>query len=203
MYKIVTDHLTLREIKAKDVFGYSELFTDKETMDLFGGPAVTNDLEIADVIQNKRKEFESGVSIFWTITETEEREFIGFVRLMSYKSYYFDASFESMGELRNSPELLNYIDRENGWELDYALLKDFRNKGFMSEAISAVLDYCKANSINMIYAKVNSLVNKATTAVLLKNDFIEHLPQANRKGGLGMIYKWENKKRLPNNVYKK
>lgn len=112
---------------------------------------------------------------------------------MSYDSYYFDASFSSMGELRNSPELLNYIDKENGWEIDYALLKEFRNKGFMTEALSAVLDYCKTNSILVIYAKVNSMENKATTAVLLKNDFVEHLPQANQKGGLGMIYKWENK----------
>ena len=193
MQKLVTDHLTLREIKAKDVFGYSELFADKETMDLFGGPTVNNDLEISDVIETKRKEYENGTALFWTITEMEEREFIGFVRLMSYDSYYFDASFSSMGELRNSPELLNYIDRENGWEIDYALLKEFRNKGFMTEAISAVLDYCTTNSIRVIYAKVNSMENKATTAVLLKNDFVEHLPQANQKGGLGMIYKWENK----------
>ena len=193
MQKLITDHLTLREIKAKDVFGYSELFADKETMDLFGGPTVNNDLEISDVIATKRKEYENGTALFWTITETEEREFIGFVRLMSYDSYYFDASFSSMGELRNSPELLNYIDKQNGWEIDYALLKEFRNKGFMSEAISAVLDYCTTNSIRVIYAKVNSMENKATTAVLLKNDFVEHLPQANQKGGLGMIYKWENK----------
>lgn len=193
MQKLVTNNLTLREIKAKDVFGYSELFADKETMELFGGPTVNNDLEISDVIATKRKEYENGTALFWTITETEEREFIGFVRLMSYNSYYFDASFSSMGELRNSAELLNYIDKENGWEIDYALLKEFRNKGFMTEAISAVLDYCKTNSIRVIYAKVNSIENKATTAVLLKNDFVEHLPQANQKGGLGMIYKWENK----------
>lgn len=193
MHKIVTDRLTLREIKSKDIFGYSELFADKETMELFGGPAITNDLEIADIIQQKRKEFENGVSIFWTITETEEREFIGFIRLMSYNSYYFDASFESMVVLRNSPELLRYIDRKNGWELDYALLKDYRNKGFMTEAISAVQDYCRDNSINIVYAKVNSIENKATIAVLVKNGFAEHLPQANHKGGLGMIYKWERK----------
>lgn len=193
MQKLVTDNLTLREIKAKDVFGYSELFADKETMDLFGGPTVNNDLEISDVIATKRKEYENGTALFWTITEKEEREFIGFVRLMSYDSYYFDASFSSMGELRNSPELLNYIDKENGWEIDYALLKEFRNKGFMTEALSAVFDYCKTNSIRVIYAKVNSMENKATTAVLLKNDFVEHLPQADQKGGLGMIYKWDNK----------
>lgn len=193
MQKIITEHLTLREIKAKDVFGYSELFADKETMDLFGGPTVNNDLELSDVISTNREEFENETAIFWTITETVEKEFIGFIRLINYKSHYFDASYSSMGELRNSPEFLNYIDKENGWEIDYALLKKFRNKGFMTETISAVQDYCRVNSICVIYAKVNSLENKATIAVLLKNDFAEHLPQANEKNGLGMIYKWESK----------
>jgi RimJ/RimL family protein N-acetyltransferase len=192
MQKVITKNLTLREIKARDVFGYSELFADIETMDLFGGPTF-NTSEISDVIATKRKEYENGTALFWTITETEKREFIGFVRLMSYNSYYFDKSFSSMGELRNSPELLNYIDKGNGWEIDYALLKEFRNKGVMSEAMSAVLDYCTTNSIRVIYAKVNSVENKPTTAVLLKNDFVAHLPLANQNGGLGMIYKWGNK----------
>lgn len=193
MQKISTSHLTLREIKAKDVFSYSELFTDKETMNLFGGPVVTNDLEIANVIQTNRKEFENGYSIFWTITETEEREFIGFIRIMNYNSYYFDASFDAMGELRNNPDFLEYIDKKNGWELDYALLKGFRNKGLMTEAIFGVQNYCRENAINILYAKVNSLENKATIAVLIKNGFSEHLPQANKNGGLGMIYMWKNK----------
>ena len=190
MQKIITERLTLREIKSKDIFGYSELFSDKETMEQFGGPTINNDLEIKNVIETKRKEFEDGASIFWTITETDEKEFIGFVRLMSYNSYYFDASFESMGNLRNSPELLNYIDKENGWEIDYALLKNFRNQGLMTEAISAIQNFCTENNITLIYAKVNSLTNIATVSVLLKNGFSEHLPQANREGGLGMIYKW-------------
>ena len=193
MQKIITSHLTLREIKAKDVFSYSELFADKETMNLFGGPAVTNDLEIANVIQTKRKEFENCSSIFWTITETEDREFIGFIRIMNYNSYYFNASFEAMGELRNDPDFLEYIDKKNGWELDYALLKGFRNKGLMTEAIFGVQNYCRENAINILYAKVNSLENKATIAVLIKNGFSEHLQQANKNGGLGMIYTWKNK----------
>jgi RimJ/RimL family protein N-acetyltransferase len=191
MQKIVTDRLTLREIKSKDIFGYSEIFSDKETMEQFGASTINNDLEIKNLIETKRKEFEDGASIFWTITETYEKEFIGFVRLMSYNSYYFDLSFESMGELRNSTELLDYIDKENGWEIDYALLKNFRNKGIMTEAIHAVQNFCIENNITLVYAKVNSLSNKATVSVLLKNSFSEHLPQANREGGLGMIYKWD------------
>jgi RimJ/RimL family protein N-acetyltransferase len=192
MKKLTTDGLTLREIKAKDVFGYTELFSDSETMDLFGGPTVKSDIEISNLISIKRQEFENNAALFWTITETEEKEFIGFIRLMNYQSYYFDESYSSMGEERNNPEFLQYIDRQNGWELDYALLPNYRQKGFMTEVIKAVLKYCGESGINTVYAKVNSNTNKPTIAVLLKNGFEEHLPQANHKGGMGMIYSWEN-----------
>lgn len=187
--KLTTDRLTLREIKSKDIFAHTELFSDKETMKLFGGPVITNDLEIKDVIENKRREFENGTATFWVITLTEEKEFIGFIRLMSYSSYYFDTSFSVMGEMKNSSEFLQYIDK-NGWEIDYALLKDYREKGIMTEAMNAVLHYCNINGISPLYAKVNSLTNSATVGLLKKSGFIDHLPQANQDGGLGMIYRW-------------
>jgi RimJ/RimL family protein N-acetyltransferase len=49
MQKIVTDRLTLREIKSKDIFGYSEIFSDKETMEQFGASTINNDLEIKNL----------------------------------------------------------------------------------------------------------------------------------------------------------
>jgi len=191
MEKIYTDRLMLREIKSKDVFGYAELFTDSETMKLFGGSTVSSDLEIKDVIQQKRHEEDEGISFFWTITLAKEREFIGFIRLMSYNSIYFDLSFEIMGALKDSPNFLKYIDRENGWEIHYALLKDYRNKGIMTESIFAIFNFCRENNISPIYAKVNSIENKSTVSVLLKTGFKEHLTQTNLEGKLGMIYKWD------------
>lgn len=191
MQKLVTDRLSLRDVKSKDIFGYTELFSDKDTMKQFGGPPIQNDLGVANIIEQKRREEEKGISFFWTITLSDEREFIGFIRLMSYSSIYFDLSFEAMGDLRNHPELLNYIDKK-GWEVDYALLKEYRNNGIMTEALAAVLDYCDENDMSPVYAKVNSLENKSTISVLNKSNFSELLPQASHEGALGMIYKWGN-----------
>jgi RimJ/RimL family protein N-acetyltransferase len=176
-------------MKAKDIFGHTELFSDIETMKLFGGPTINNDLDIKDIVEFKRKEFESGAALFWVITLTNEKEFIGFIRLKSYGSYYFDSSFSAMGEQRNSPELMRYIDKK-GWEIDYALLKKYRNKGIMDETIKVILDYCKEKRYTPIYAKVNSVQNIATVNLLKNNSFEELLPQANLQGELGMIYKW-------------
>ncbi len=187
MEKFVTERLTLREMKSKDIFGYSTLFSDKDTMRQFGGAPITDDLRIANVIDQKRKEEAAGISLFWTITISDEKDFIGFIRLMSYNSEYFDLSFEAMGDLRNDREFLSQVDK-NGWEVDYALLKEFRNQGIMTEALGEVLKYCQEKHLKPIYAKVNSLENRATTSVLEKLAFSELLPQISNEGQMGMIY---------------
>lgn len=188
--KITSNNLTLREIKSKDMFAYSELFSDEETMELFGGTLVKNLLDVKNVVKNIQNDFIENKAIFWSITENEDREFIGFVRLMNYESDYFDISFEVMGDLKDSSEFNKYIGRK-GWEIDYALLRDFRGKGIMTESLIAVLNFCENNKLLPLFAKVTSNLNKPTIKVLEKCGFKEHLPTQNPKeGGLGMIYKY-------------
>jgi RimJ/RimL family protein N-acetyltransferase len=174
--KLLTPRLILREMKFNDIFGYYEMRSDKETMQLFGGPMLMNDIEIRDIVERLRSESESGISYFWTIVLKEEREFIGYVRLVSYASDYFFRSFGISAESEYYGELLKYFDRKNGWEMTYALLKDERNKGIMREALPAVLGYCEINNIGPIYAKVNHLTNKPSINVLRRNNFKEYLP---------------------------
>ena len=188
--KITSDNLILREIKSKDIFAYSELFSDTDTMALFGGAPVNNVLDLKNVISSKQNEARLNQALFWSITEVEEREFVGFIRLMNYESFYFDSSYEVMGSLKDSPEFSKYIERK-GWEMDYALLSDYRGKGIMSESINLVLKLCAERGLKPIYAKVNSNSNKSTIRVLIKNGFQEHLPLQNKDGELGMIYKFE------------
>ncbi len=189
--KILSKRLSLRPMKSKDIFLYTDLLSDKETMELMGGPPLTNLLDVKDEVEKKKYEYERGISIFWVITIKDENEFVGFVRIVSYQSNYFEASYKSMGELMYSSEFLSYIDKENGWEIDYAILKDYRGHGIMSEAIQTVLEYCQENNLSPIYAKVNKLTNKATVNILKKYFFKELLPQVGFKGEPGMIYKWQ------------
>lgn len=201
--KLLTERLILREIKGNDIFGYYEILSDPQTMKLFGGPFLTNDLDNKDFVQRMKSEREKEISYFWTITLKEEKEFVGFVRLMSYNSGYYDASFISNGEQRFDTDFLKYIDRANGWEIDYALIKSQRNKGIMREAVGAVLEFCKTENLTPIYAKVNSMTNTATVKVLRQHSFKEHLPQVDPKllekydaktivenNEMGMIFKW-------------
>ena len=201
--KLSTLRLILREIKGNDLFGFYEILYDKETMNLLGGVIMTNDLDRKDFVSNMKVEREKGISYFWTITLKEEREFIGFIYLMSYNSRHYDSSFSSIGEYKYNKEFLKYFDTINGWEIEYALLKAQRNKGIMSEAVNAVLEFCKSENLCPIYAKVNSITNISTVKLLNKHNFQAHLPQIDpnllkkydektiiENKIFGMIYKW-------------
>lgn len=202
--KFTTCRLILREIKGNDLFGYYEIRSDKETMQLMDGPLFTSDIEARDFVEQMRYERENGISYFWTIISKEVKEFIGFVRLMSYKSNYYEASFGALGEQIYDSEFIEHFDRENGWEINYALLKDQRNKGIMKEAIGAILEFCRIENINPVYAKVNHITNIPTVKVLKYHNFQEYLPQFDQKllekydiktimekNEYGMIYIWK------------
>ncbi len=166
MDKIITDRLTLRAIKPKDIYGYSAIYGDNETMSMFGGTVASSDLDFRDIVLNIKTNVKNGHLKFWAITYSDEREFIGFVRLLSYESFYFDKSFESMGNVKDSIEFSRYVNRNNGWELDYALLKEYRNKGVMSESIEAIIRSCIDEDCTNIYAKINRLENIASIDLL-------------------------------------
>ena len=74
--KLLTERLILREIKGNDIFGYYEILSDPQTMKLFGGPFLTNDLDNKDFVQRMKSEREKGISYLWTITLKEEKEFV-------------------------------------------------------------------------------------------------------------------------------
>lgn len=185
--KFKTQRLILRGIKSDDLFGYSEILSDLETMRLFGGATLRNDLEIIDLVDTIRKERERNISFFWSIIPKIEKEFAGFVRLMNYESIYFDTSYQSMGDYKNSLDFSKYINRK-GWEIEYVLLKKFRRNGFMTETLNAILEFASNEKLFPIYAKVNSIDNLATIKLLQKNTFLEVLPLMSKDGKLGMIY---------------
>lgn len=195
--KLTTERLILREIKGNDLFGYFEIRSDQETMKLFGGPTLMSDLDSKDFVQQMRFEREKNISYFWTIVLKEEKEFIGFVRMMSYNSAYFDASFSVMGEHINDPEFLQYFDRQNGWEIDYAIFKSQRGKGIMKEAVGAVLEFCRTKNISPVYAKVNHMSNEATVSVLVYHNFQKHIPLLD----LNLLNKYDQETIIANKEY--
>ena len=155
-------------------------------------------LDDAEAIKIENNEFAIKYKIL-----REEKEFVGFIRLKSYNSKYYDSAFSSIGTHRFDNEFVKYFDRTNGWEIDYALTKSQRNKGIMREAVGAVLEFCTSENISPLYARVNSMTNSATVKILRYHGFEDHLPQVDpillktygakkiiKKNEMGMIFKW-------------
>ena len=199
-----TDRLVVREFKNKDLFECYELFSNSETMNLFGGSTKNTEFFHGDFGASIQEETKAEILHFWSVTLKDENIFIGFIRLMSYASYYYDVSFSSLGDQRYSTESLNYFDRKNGWEIDYALVPDMRNKGLMREAVGEILEFCANSKKYPIYAKVNSIKNTSTIKLLLHFNFKAHLPMIDttrlnldmmdkifQEKDYGMIYKWQ------------
>jgi len=186
--KLKTNRLILRGIKSDDVFGCFEILSDTETMILYGGVGLSSDLEIANFISTIRKQEADNIGFFWSIITQLDKEFIGFIKLMNYESSYFDMSYAAMGELRNSPEFKEYVDRK-GWEINYVLLKEYRGFGYMTEAINAIVEFATIENLNPIYAKVVSISNKSTIRVLQKNNFSELIQTISDDSQMGMLYK--------------
>lgn len=203
--KLISERIVLRNIKNQDIFGIYEIFSDSETMNLIGGQTQLNDFDNKTFVENSRIESEMGISYFWAITLKNSPEFIGYVTLKSYQSKYFNQSFRVMGESIFNPDFEKLFDRSNAWEINYALLADFRNTGIMSESVSLILDFCRNIKISPIYARVNPEVNNsASIKVLERNNFIDFTLNVKsqlykifssesliEKNYLGLIYKWE------------
>jgi hypothetical protein len=66
----------------------------------------------------------------------------------------------------------------------------------MTEAVGEVLEFCKAENLSPIYAKVNSMTNAATVKVLRHHKFADHLPQIDPK----LLEKYDAKTIVENNL---
>ena len=56
------------------------------------------------------------------------------------------------------------------YEIGYVLNKDYRRRGYASEAVNAIIDFCFANGIEMITASAGSF-NQISQQMLLKLGF--------------------------------
>lgn len=61
--------------------------------------------------------------------------------------------------------------KDKTYELGYALNEDYWHKGYMSEALQAVITYAKAQGLKRLEARV-ARHNQASSKVLLKNGFL-------------------------------
>ncbi len=141
-----TERLVLRVLELNDAIAIQSLRSDARVNEFLDRPATNNLDEAVAFIKKIQKGIEQGESMYWVITHNSE--LIGTICLWN-------------------------LDFENDVaELGYELMPDAQGKGFMNEAIKAVIDF----AFNMMCVKTITAFpkqgNVKSIQVLEKNNFV-------------------------------
>lgn len=143
-----TDRLLLRETTLSDNEEVFHLRSDLEIIKYIKRAPQKNIKEAETFINKVATDIASGICIEWSITLIDQPKMIGSICLWNIK------------------------ENEKTAELGYALMTNYHNKGIMTEAITAVLQYgFETMQLKMIDAYTD-FENKASVSLLLKSGFV-------------------------------
>lgn len=114
---LTSERLTLRQLSAKDDSAIFALRSDTEINKYLGRQASRTIEDAITFINNINDNIKRNDSIYWAITLTNSKIFVGTICL-------FD-----------------YTNEKNKCEIGYELLTNFQGQGIMQEATTKVIDY--------------------------------------------------------------
>ncbi|MFC3355546.1 MULTISPECIES: GNAT family N-acetyltransferase [Sphingobacterium] len=143
-----TERLTLRRADATDIPQLYRLRSDEQIMKYIPRPVATSPDEIAEFLRLTDEKIASNKMINWKISIKGDPTLIGTIGFYYIKPEHYRA------------------------EIGYMLLPEFQGKGYVSEAIAAVVNYgFEAMGLHSIEALVDP-ENIASRAVLEKCGFV-------------------------------
>ena len=146
---IITDRLKLRAINLADVKEIFALRSDAQVLKYLDRPAIKSLEEAIEFAKKNIEQVQTNEGISWAITLKEIPELIGIIGFWK-------------------------IDKEHHRsQIGYMLFTAHQQKGYMQEAITAVLQYgFKTMQLHSVEANVNP-DNEASKKLLLKNNFVQ------------------------------
>lgn len=143
-----TERLTLRRADATDIPQLYRLRSDEQIMKYIPRPVATSPDEIAEFLRLTDEKIASNEMINWKISIKGDSTLIGTIGFYYIKPEHYRA------------------------EIGYMLLPEFQGKGYVTEAIAAVVNYgFEAMGLHSIEALVDP-ENIASRAVLEKCGFV-------------------------------
>lgn len=147
--ELETDRLRLRKLKPEDAPGLFVLRSDPEIMKYIPRPVAVTVADVTALIQMVNELADKNESISWAIALKETDQIIG-----------------TIGFVRLSKE-------NHRGEVGYMLSKDFHGKGFIGEALKAVLRFGFSQlKFHTIFAIVDP-ENIASSKLLERNGFVK------------------------------
>ena len=146
---LVTERLVLRQLTVDDSESWFQSLSDDEVAVLIGMEPLEHVDESKGIIDSFSDRYEKGKGMAWAMTLKEDDKFIG------------TCSYEK-------------IDKENlSGEIGYDLLKEYWGKGFMTEALRAIIDYGFEHlNLNRIEAHT-AAINASSRSLLRRLGFFE------------------------------
>lgn len=161
---ILSNNISLNEPRFNHVNDLYEIYSDFETMKMLG-LKVINQTQISELISFKIKEFKKFNEIYFVISHNVSKKVIGFITL--------------------------YFAREI-WQIEFAINKGYRRKGYCIQAIKEVLYFMQSNGIKEVYAHTKQS-NIPSQNILLKSSFKKTqekiLFNLNESSEIGFVYK--------------
>jgi ribosomal-protein-alanine N-acetyltransferase len=146
--EIITERLVLREITEKDAESIYKLLSNPEVIKYDTFELFTDIKQAEDLIECFNEEFRKKRAIFWGISLKNESEIIGFCKCEI-----------EIPKIRA--------------DFGYDLRLEYWNRGIMTEALGAVIDFTfKKAGVNRIEASVSN-ENNASIRVLEKLGFVK------------------------------
>ncbi|QBF81596.1 N-acetyltransferase [Shewanella maritima] len=144
---IETERLSIRLVTTLDSADLYKIYSDPEVMKYWSCPPFTSESQATDLAQAGETNFHAGQSLFLGIVDKESKELIGTLSVFNIRQ-----------------------DSQRA-EVGYILSRKYWHKGLMSEAFSALLDYCFEHlQLNRLEADIDPN-NTASAALLIKHGF--------------------------------
>ena len=153
--------LHLRPLQESDVDLVLELFTDPEVMEYAGGPVKDEKIR-AEMASYTRRGGDGSIGI-WCICKVDTKEAIGSIALLPLPIEADDTEWESvrMGEIPDGDIEIGYFLRKSEW-----------GQGYVSEAVSCLLDFAFTGSGHEEIVAVIDPRNTASRRVLERAGFV-------------------------------
>lgn len=143
-----TKRAILRQLTIADADAIAALRSDPLVNQYLDRPKTTTPEEAVQFIEKINLHISNNIALYWVIALQENDQLIGTICLW------------------------NFNIEEDTAEIGYELLPDFQGKGFMQEALQAVIDYaCKTLQLKTITA-FTVFENIPSIKLLQKNNFV-------------------------------
>jgi [ribosomal protein S5]-alanine N-acetyltransferase len=164
---LTTDRLTLRQLSTDDVQGIFALRSDVEINQYLDRQASKTIQDAASFINKIHESIQKNHSIYWVITLTNTKTFVGTICLFEFSN------------------------EENKCEIGYELLTNFQGQGIMKEAAEKVIDYAFHTLRIQKIVAVTHTDNENSIKLLKKLNFMKSR-EADKENPAFTIFTWTN-----------